>query len=459
MKPVYYASSECGFSRKDISRAALQVVDGLQQAGFAAYLVGGCVRDLLMDYDPKDFDVTTDASPEEIHSLFKRSRIIGRRFRLVHVRFGREVIEVATFRANPGADQPKKNRWLPWKKVTSNSGRILDDNVYGTIEDDAIRRDFTVNALYYDPAQEQVIDFLGGVDDLDNNVLRIIGEAEKRFSEDPVRMLRVLRFKAKLGLEPDAELTKNISKYSRLISGVPAARLFDEVLKMFHHAHGVNSWHELQQAGLAKYLFPQTTFVIEEEGGDKWETLLLHALENTDRRISQNKPVIPAFLYAVLLWRPFSVQLEELKGTKMSLNELTWQAGDLVFARQCKQVAVPKRVSAPAIEVWGMQSVLQARRPKSIRSTLENRRFRAAYDFLLLRNKIGEVDDELVDWWTRIQDVEENIREEMIDALRKNPAIETDDKPRKRRSRSRKKKNTGADRVAPEADKNSPNIS
>lgn len=418
LEPVYYSSSEFGFSRKRISRAALQVIDGLQQAGFVAYLVGGCVRDLLMGFEPKDFDVTTDASPEQVQRLFERSRIVGRRFRLVHVRFGREVVEVATFRTNPSPLPAMPDNRHRWRKTASNNGRILDDNVYGTIEDDAVRRDFTVNALYYDPRTEQVIDFLGGVDDIERNLLKMIGDPEKRFTEDPVRMLRVLRFKAKLGLQPASALLKSITENSRLIADVPAARLFDEVLKMFHYAHAVSSWKALCDAGLAGYLFPQTMAVINQPGGEKWEKMMLYALENTDHRIRHNKPVIAAFLYAVLLWRPFSLQLAQIKTAKIGLNEAAWRAGDQVFAQQCKQVAVPRRASVPAIEVWTMQFGLETRRPKNIVPILANRRFRAAYDFLLLRAGIGEVEQSLVDWWSEIQNANEDVRSQTIAALR-----------------------------------------
>ncbi len=445
MKPTYYQSSEFGFSRNQISNAALDVVDGLQQAGFDGYLVGGCVRDLILGKEPKDFDVTTDASPEQARDIFRRARIIGRRFRLVHVRFGREVIEVATYRAPPDLKRSseKKKGWMPWrKKAPTESGRILDDNVYGTIEDDAIRRDFTINALYYDPFSEQVIDFLGGVTDLQNNQMTMIGNPETRFAEDPVRMLRVLRFKAKLGLEPDAALTNAVDKQRSLIAEVPAARLYDEVLKLFHHAHAVNSWRELRRSGMADYLFSQTINAIEEEGGERWEELIIRALENTDRRVRQDKPVIPAFLFAVLLWRPFCRRYDQLSNGKSYNSETFWQAGDQVFANQVQEVAVPRRVSVPSIEVWMMQGNLERRRPKSIFTLLENRRFRAAYDFLLLRGNVEKVDQEISDWWTRIQSLNENGRREMVEQLRANTT--TPSTSRKRRRSRRPKKPGGA---------------
>ena len=445
MKPAYYKSSDFGFNRKRINRAALDVVKGLQQAGFDGYLVGGCVRDLLFGKEPKDFDVTTNASPEEAHKIFRRSRIIGRRFRLVHVRFGREVIEVATYRANPNqpkADQQKGKKWWQWKKNKDTaSGRILDDNVYGTLEEDASRRDFTVNALYYDPFKEQVVDFLGGVEDVQGNHLKMIGDPNARFVEDPVRMLRVIRFQAKLGIEPEARLITAIQAHKSLISDVPAARLFDEVLKLFHHAHGVNSWRGLRDSGLDAFLFPEVYKVIEDS--TPLQRLIELALVNTDRRIQQNKPVIPAFLFAVLLWRPFCDNMAALQSQISNYGELVWQAGDRVFAEQCAHVAIPRRVSAATIEVWLMQGNLERRRPKSILSLMANRRFRAGYDFLLLRAKIGEVEQGLVDWWTDMQETNDTGRLDMIDQLHPGDARSPNARkrsPRKRRrSRSAKK--------------------
>ncbi|MGI9316246.1 MAG: polynucleotide adenylyltransferase PcnB [bacterium] len=437
MTPTHYQASEFGFDRSRISRAALQVVEGLHAAGYDGYLVGGCVRDLLLGKEPKDFDVTTNATPEEVKRIFERARIIGRRFRLVHVRFRGETIEVATYRADPNRSGKKK--WFKWsKKQVPNSGRITDDNVYGDIEDDAIRRDFTVNALYYDPTAEQVIDYLGGVADINERCLKMIGKPEERFAEDPVRMLRVIRFKAKLGLEPEALLMASIHKHRQLLEGVPAARLFDEVLKLFHHAHGVNSWHELRETRLAELLFDHSVEVMEHEGGDKYEQLIQYALENTDRRIAQDKPVIPAFLFAVVLWGPFSERYRQLSQGSRNTVQAMHQASDEVFAAQCLQVSVPRRVSTPSIEIWELQGTLERRRPRTIRSILENRRFRAGYDFLLLRARIGEVDQELVDWWTRIQDLDNDGRGKMIGELSPDKSHR---RSRKRRS-PRKRKST-----------------
>ncbi|MBX2870278.1 MAG: polynucleotide adenylyltransferase PcnB [Acidiferrobacterales bacterium] len=439
MKPVTYSAADFGFGRDDISSAALDVVDGLQSAGFDGYLVGGCVRDLLLGRSPKDFDVTTDASPEEVKQLFRRSRIIGRRFRIVHVRYGREIIEVATYRANP--NNGKKKNWLSWAKKPSKTGngRILDDNVYGTIDDDATRRDLTANALYYDPNQDQVLDFVGGVQDIQNKQLRIIGKPNERFAEDPVRMLRVLRFQAKLDLIPEKAVSDGIKKHRGLMRDVPAARMFDEVLKMFHHAHGVRSWALLVEYEIADYLFAQTISALKHSEDERWHHFITLALENTDRRIKQDKPVIPAYLYAVLLWRSFLHRLDGIDRPKASQNERIWQAGDRVFAEQCRAVAVPKRVSGPAIEIWQMQWMLERRRPKTIQPLLDNRRFRAAYDFLLLRSKVEDAPVDLVDWWTRIQDVDADEKEAMISELRQQPQTQPRSRRRPRRRKSRSK--------------------
>ncbi|MEA3291335.1 MAG: polynucleotide adenylyltransferase PcnB [Pseudomonadota bacterium] len=412
MKPEVYDARELGISRRRISRGAVRVVEEIQQAGFEAWLVGGCVRDLLMGIEPKDFDVTTNAYPEEIQEVFRRARLIGRRFRLAHVRMGREVIEVATYRANPldYADAPHQ--------VTTEHGRILSDNVYGDIEEDAARRDFTVNALYYDPVHEEVVDYLGGVRDSEAGLLRVIGDAERRFAEDPVRMLRVLRFRAKLGFDLEPDILDKIEHCAPLLEHVPPARMFDEVFKLFHHAHAVESWEELKQHGLLEHLLPQTADAINDpDSGEQAEQMIRLALESTDRRVREGKPVIPAFFFAVTLWRPFQKELREQLGKGLHGSEAVWKAGERVVRRQTSRIAIPKRVSVPAIEIWEMQQRLEQRRPRTVRRMLDKQRFRAAYDFLLMRSKAGEVPTELAQWWTRIQEVDEVERQRMIGAL------------------------------------------
>ncbi len=449
LKPTQYSATALGVDRSAVSYNAISVIEGLQSAGFDGYLVGGCVRDLLMGKLPKDFDVTTNASPEEVRGLFSRSRIIGRRFRLVHVTYGRgrerEIIEVATYRAKP--DSANKSRFKGSPKA-SKSGRILDDNVYGTIEADAIRRDFTINALYYDPIAEIVVDFVNGIEDAKSRTLKIIGDANTRFAEDPVRMLRVIRFQGKLDLNVEPSITAAIARCGRLLEDVPAARLFDEVLKMFHHAAAVKSWKLLRQTSLLGYLFDQTLQSIEHDDGDKFESLIISALNNTDIRVGQGKPVIAGYMFAVLLWAPFLQELARQTKAGVNRNEAFWSAGEVVFKHQTQSVSIPYRVRSPANEIWEMQTLLENRRPKHINRLLENRRFRAAYDFLLLRQEIGEVDKAITDWWTTIQECGSNQRGNMIDELRKHPnssqpGQNQGDKifPSKKKNRSRQSKN------------------
>lgn len=444
MKPIHYSAVELGFDKSRVSQNALKVARGLQAAGFDGYLVGGCVRDLLMGRTPKDFDVTTNASPEEIKRIFDRARIIGRRFKIVHVTFGhgrsreREIIEVATYRAMPNSENKSGARkdGGRGRPKSSSSGRILDDNVYGTIDGDAIRRDFTINALYYDPNKEAVIDFVNGIDDLKTKTLRVIGDINTRFSEDPVRMMRVVRFQAKLGLEVGQPILSAIEKNAALLQDVPAARLFEEVLKLFHHSAGTKTWLQLRETLLLYYLFPQTVKCINQEDGDKFESLIFHALNNTDKRVGENKPVIPAYFFAVVLWYPFKIELAKLIEKGVLRNEAFWIASDLVFKQQSNSVTLPLRVKGPAHEIWEMQSLLENRIPRSIERLLENRRFRAAYDFLLLREAIGEVSKELVDWWTKIQNCDVEQRQAMIEKERGNS------NPRRQSKKSGSKKDT-----------------
>lgn len=434
MTQVTYPIADLSFDRSWISEAALQVVNALQTAGFDGYLVGGCVRDLLLQRRPKDFDVATNASPQQVKLLFRRARIIGRRFQIVHVRFGREVIEVATYRAKPGGAKVRRGGGSDsgnGRRAITDNGRVVDDNVFGTLEQDASRRDFTINSLYYDPNQEIVVDFVSGVKDIRKNTLRMIGNAAERFTEDPVRMLRALRFRAKLGLELERALPPAIAECCALLADVPGARLFDEVLKMFHHGHARTSWHELCRHGLAEKLFPLTAANPAHEQHDKTATALLSmALANTDQRIRQRKPVIPAFLFAVLLWRPFIRELKRPqradKVPKSPSNEALWAAVESVFSGQSRRVAVPRRVSETVAEIWAMQFHLQQRQPKSVARLLASKRFRAAYDFLLLRQQVGEVEAEVARWWTDIQNCDDEQQQQWIENLRAKPTKPTE---------------------------------
>ena len=396
--PEIIPRSAHGISRANISPNALKVLYRLKAAGYQACLVGGGVRDLLLGREPKDFDVATDARPDEVRQLFRSCRLIGRRFRLAHVRFGREIIEVATFRAHHASAQDEE------EGVTTEEGRILRDNVYGTIEEDAWRRDFTVNALYYDIADYSVLDYVGGMADLEAGVLRLIGDPEARYREDPVRMLRAARFAAKLGFRIHPESLTPIHELADLLLEIAPARLFDEVLKLFMGGEAVASYELLRQLGLFARLFPLTEAALAEEHDGFPKTLVTHALENTDTRIDQGKPVTPAFLFAALLWPPVSREAELRMADGESWTQALQAAAGRVLAAQQSHISVPRRFSLPMREIWLLQPRFEQRQGKRPLRLLAHPRFRAAYDFLLLRGQSGEVDAELCQWWTDIQE-------------------------------------------------------
>lgn len=451
---VNYPLTELSIKRQWLSKSALQVAAILREAGFDGYLVGGCVRDLLLQRCPKDFDIVTNATPHQTKSLFHNSRIIGRRFKLVHVRWGEDMFEVSTYRAKP-TDAKAARAHENWQRKNlsrnphkrafgrsafANNGRVVDDNIFGTIEEDAARRDFTINALYYDPEREQVIDFLGGVKDLRENLLRVIGDATERFKEDPVRILRALRFRAKLGLQLDPAIPTAIADCRHLLADIPSARLFDEVVKMFHHKHALVSWRELHLHHLIEQLFQLTTPEISKSVAqvtmkDDSNThahgkisppadLIVRALHNTDQRVREDKPVISAFLFAVLLWHPLCHQLDLQKaayGTKRAnqspLHQMLWRAEEKVFEAQAVNLMVPRRVMETIVEIWELQFVLAQRPYQAIEDILATRRFRAAYDFFLLRAEVGEADSKVARWWTDIQNYDKVSRIPHIDAL------------------------------------------
>ena len=389
-------------SRDNISSAALKVLYRLKDGGYQAYLVGGSVRDLLLDGHPKDFDVATDATPEQVKALFNNSRIIGRRFRLVHVRFGREIIEVATFRAPASADGDDHS-------VAEGSGRVLRDNVWGSFEDDVWRRDFTANALYYDIRDYSIRDYVGGVEDIKRRQLRLIGDPEQRYREDPVRMLRAARFAAKLGFEIEQQTAEPIPQLAGLLDNIPSARLFDEFGKLFQSGHALATWRCLEEYDLLRHLLPWTTDWLGEGDVESRRRFIETALRNTDERVKQDKPITPMFLFAVLLWGPvrdksrYYIDKEKLS----EVQSLVTAAAEYATL-QCSRIAVPKRFTYPMREIMQMQPRFERRRGKRAQSLLEHRRFRAAYDLLLLRRELGEVDDELVHWWTDVQGEPEN---------------------------------------------------
>jgi poly(A) polymerase len=416
--PTIVPRAEHTISRRLISPHALKVLRGLQEGGFEAYLVGGCVRDLLLGHEPKDFDVATNASPEEVHRLFRKSRLIGRRFKLVHVGFGRDVIEVATFRAPPEVEQH-----------VDEQGRIMRDNVFGTLEQDAWRRDFTVNALYYNIQDFSIVDYTGGLADLKAGKIRLIGDVETRYREDPVRILRALRFVGKLGLKLDPELAS-------LLADIPAARLFDETLKLYLSGNAAVTHELLCHYGVFDILFPQTAAMLHTEVDGFPRTLLIKALENTDKRIDEGKPVTPVFLFAALLWEPVRHlwQVHQAKGIP-SIPALL-RAATEVISEQVSRVAVPKRYTLDTRDIWGLQPRLDQRQGKRAFKQLTHPKFRAGYDFLLLRAETGEPVEELAEWWTQFQFANEAEQLNLVKNL--SPTALAKGKPKARRRRRRK---------------------
>lgn len=428
--PLIVQRADHNISRKNISQSALNVLYGLKDAGFEAYLVGGCVRDLLLGHDPKDFDITTDATPEQVHQLFRRSRLIGRRFKLVHVRFGRdEVIEVATFRAPPESSD-----------ALGPQGRIMQDNVFGTLEQDAWRRDFTINALYYNIRDFTLIDYTGGIADLQAGLIRLIGDKQIRYREDPVRMLRAIRFQAKLNLQLEQETEQYIFDMAELLSDIPPARLFDETLKLYLSGQAAITHGLLSHYGLFDYLYPQTAALLNQQEADASRTLLIRALENTDSRLAENKPVTPAFLFAALLWAPLEQRWQQLCQKMPEIPAMQRAAGE-VLAEQIQTVAIPKRFSLVTRDIWTLQPRLARRQGKRAFALLLHAKFRAGYDFLLLRAQAGEPLEELAQWWTLFQQESATEQAKMVTAL--NTASDAPQKkPRRRRRRKPAAKNT-----------------
>jgi len=396
-------------SAENFSEAALQVVSDLQEAGYEAYLVGGCIRDALLGRAPKDFDVSTSASPEQVKKIFKGCRIIGRRFQIAHVRIKRELIEVSTFRANPH-DKANANRN---ELREGEEGQLIRDNVFGTCDEDAWRRDFSINALYYNPTENVILDYMDSIADIKNGVLRSIGDMEVRFNEDPVRMLRIIRFAAKFDFPMPDDAQALIHAKKQLISTVSAPRLFEEVLKLFHGGQAVKSFNMLREYGLFKLMFPfSAEYIVDGELG-----MAERALTNTDKRIHEGKGVIPAFLFSCLLWDPVR---EDAHGLLDQGNTAAkaWRVAMMDALRdQSQYVSIPRRMADTVMEIWTLHFRLVSRKPRSISQLMNHRRFRAAYDFMLLRASLSEVDQDLADWWTDIQEVDETQKQQMIDDL------------------------------------------
>lgn len=392
-------------SRKNISDSALKVMSRLRSQGHQAYLVGGAVRDLLLGGHPKDFDIATDATPEAVHDLFRNSRIIGRRFRIVHVRFGREIIEVTTFRGHHDNDsndqQPTTGDGNHSRQ--SASGLLLRDNVYGTLEEDAVRRDLTVNALYYDAGNFEVFDHVGGLEDLERRTICIIGNPATRYTEDPVRMLRVLRFAAKLEFDVEEATAQGIPQCAHLLHEIPAARLFDEFLKLFLAGYAARTLDKLMEYNLLRFLFPETSEELLED--EMAKRLVQAAMANTDLRIAQDKPVTPAFILAALLWPVVDSLARELQERGDAPMVAVGTAGHQAIGDAVRQISIPRRFSQPMREIWEFQLRLQRRTGRKAAELVEHRRFRAAYDFLLLREQAGEETGGLGAWWTDFQEL------------------------------------------------------
>ncbi len=381
-------------SRKEISDSALKVLYRLHKAGYQAFLVGGGVRDAMLELHPKDFDIATDATPEQIRSLFGNCRLIGRRFRLAHVRFGREVIEVATFRAAANHEDDDSEHDI--------EGRILRDNVYGNIEEDVWRRDFTCNALYYNIADFSIWDYVGGFKDIKKKRLVLIGDPVQRLREDPVRMLRAVRFAGKLDFTIHRSVVKAMRGQTGLLANVPAARLFDEFLKLFQSGFAEKTFDLLRKHDLFGELFPATE---EEVSKDKtFAAFVRSALQNSDKRVAAGKSVTPMFLIGVFLWLPIK-KLAEIRRSeeKMSESQAISLAGYEVVAQQQRRISIPKRFTIPMREMLALQPRFTGMRGKRAMSFLEHRRFRAAYDFMVLLAEVGEVDPELASFWTEVQ--------------------------------------------------------
>lgn len=421
-------------SRKGMSHNALKVLYRLNEGGYQAYLVGGAVRDLLAGGHPKDFDVATDATPEQVKQVFRNCRLIGRRFRLAHVVFGREIIEVATFRAN--VDDGSGDRQV------HDGGRLLRDNVYGSIEDDAVRRDFTANALYYTVEDFSIHDYVGGYEDVENRLMRLIGDPESRYREDPVRMLRAVRLAAKLDFRIEEGSAMPIPALAPLLAEAAPARLFEECLKLFLSGHAVASFERLERHGLLPALLPETASALAANRSGALRRMIIEGLQNTDQRVAADEPVSPAFLFALLLWPAYCRSLITLQGEGMHAAEAQRRAADRTTVHQLGTIALPRRFSLPMQEIWLLQTRFPLRQRKRVMRTLAHPRFRAAFDFLVLRQSASDGHAEDVAFWREAQDDPDN-------AIAAHPPLEEVDgdsdvagdesaAPRKRRRRRRR---------------------
>ena len=370
---------------ENIDKDAKSIIVNLNDAGFEAFIVGGFVRDSLLGLKPKDCDVVTNATPEEVKNVIPKTRIIGRRFKIVHARSGRKITEISTFRSSSQRTTKK-----------SGAGILLRDNNYGTIEDDAFRRDFTINSLYLDVNSMEIIDFVGGFEDLRNKILRSIGDSSQRFREDPVRILRAIRFKSKLNLFLERKLEKDLTKLSYLLAEISSGRKYEETLKMFLTGNAESIMHEMQRYKITEYLLPLTKGFLNAK---KERKLIFNALKNTDKRFKENKTLTPSFLFAVLLWPALKNRIGDLNSKKIKIPKIS-QASNIILKRHNEHCFIPNRIQKSIKETWEMQIML-LRIPEKSKVTLKHPRFRAAYDFLLLREKSGENLGGVGDWWSK----------------------------------------------------------
>ena len=461
-KRVEVPKSEHQIDPKLVDERAVKVVSTLADAGFEAYIVGGAVRDLLVGLRPKDFDVATNATPEQVKGLFRRAFIIGRRFRIVHVVFGRgrqerglsEVIEVSTFRAMvdaggaeqvSGNEKNSKSDLAGKSHVVDAEGRVLRDNVWGPQIDDAARRDFTINAMYYDPVREIVVDYHGGIKDVKKKLLRMIGDPATRYREDPVRIIRVVRFAAKLGFEIEAKTRAPIKAMAALLDNVPPSRTFDEMIKLLQTGHALASIQELRKQGLHRGVFPVLDVALDEaQRHDGREKFIQLALADTDRRVGEGKPVAPSFMLACMLWHDVLDGWQKLKAKGESSFPALQQAIDTVFDARIGDISGRGKLAADMREIWQMQPRFERRQGNATMALLEQPRFRAGFDFLRLRGDAGEIDAELANWWEDFSLADDEGRRKLLDAVRPTGAV--------RRVRSGTPRVVGTSDAAPDAD-------
>ena len=432
---VELSAAEHGIDLSLLDANAVRVVKTLKDAGFKAYVVGGAVRDLLVGLRPKDFDVATDATPEQVKGLFRRAFIIGRRFRLVHVVFGRgrehEVIEVSTFRAYldmaavdsvAGVEKTSKQGSADKTHVVDASGRVLRDNVWGPQIEDAARRDFTINAMYYDPLTQTVVDYHGGIADIRAGLLRMIGDPDRRYREDPVRIIRVVRFAAKLGFEIEAATRKPIRAMSALLANVPASRLFDEMIKLLQTGHALASIEQLRKQGLERGVFPVLDAVLAARSANPARDEFVRlALQDTDRRVQEGRPVAPSFMLACLLWHDVLERWNALKAAGEPPTPALQQAVDAVFDARIGDISGRGKLGGDMREIWLMQPRFERRTPSGAAGLVGQVRFRAGYDFLRLRADTGELPVELADWWEDFHLGSDEEREALLADVRSHP--------------------------------------